>query len=167
LELIKNWAVKSNTSDYNLDRIKYEIDLGNNDTGGINLKPFYQRDYKFTKKDESLLIESLLGGIPIPVIYLASDTSKIPHISNVIDGRADLYFLAVGSISVDKGDKARHPIFKNYFLKKLMEGKSKTQALICIMRQLICILYSMMKNKTEWKAPEYKRQISSEVLKQL
>jgi hypothetical protein len=73
----------------------------------------------------------------------------------------------VGSISIDKHDKARHPIFRDYFLKKLMEGKTKTQALICIMRQLIRILYSMMKNKTEWKAPEYERQISSEVLKQL
>lgn len=85
--LIKNWEIKSNTSDYNLDRIKYEIELGNQSKGGINLKPFYQRDYKFTKKDESLLIESLLGGIPIPVIYLASDTSRVPHISNVIDGQ--------------------------------------------------------------------------------
>lgn len=85
--LIKNWEIKSNTSDYNLDRIKYEIDLGNESRGGINLKPFYQREYKFTRKDESLLIESLLGGIPIPVIYLASDTSRIPHISNVIDGQ--------------------------------------------------------------------------------
>ncbi len=87
VSLIKNWEVNSNTSDYNLDRIRYEIDLGNNSQGGINLKPFYQREYKFTKKDESLLIESLLGGIPIPVIYLASDTSKIPHVSNVIDGQ--------------------------------------------------------------------------------
>lgn len=85
--LIKKWEIKSNTSDYNLDRIKYEIDLGNASKGGINLRPFYQRDYKFTRKDESLLIESLLGGIPIPVIYLASDTSRIPHISNVIDGQ--------------------------------------------------------------------------------
>jgi len=87
VSLIKNWEVKSNTSDYNLSRIRDEIKLGNESKGGINLKPFYQRDYKFTKKDESLLIESLLGGIPIPVIYLASDTSKIPHVSNVIDGQ--------------------------------------------------------------------------------
>ena len=87
VNLIKNWEVNSNTSDYNLDRIRYEIELGNKGQGGINLKPFYQREYKFTKKDESLLIESLLGGIPIPVIYLASDTSKIPHVSNVIDGQ--------------------------------------------------------------------------------
>lgn len=87
VSLIKNWEVNSNTSDYNLDRIRYEIELGNQNKGGINLKPFYQREYKFTKKDESLLIESLLGGIPIPVIYLASDTSKVPHVSNVIDGQ--------------------------------------------------------------------------------
>lgn len=87
VSLIKNWEVNSNTSDYNLDRIRYEIQLGNENKGGINLKPFYQREYKFTKKDESLLIESLLGGIPIPVIYLASDTSKVPHVSNVIDGQ--------------------------------------------------------------------------------
>ena len=86
-DLIKKWEIKSNTSDYNLDRIKYEINLGNEGKGGINLKPFYQREYKFTRKDESLLIESLLGGIPIPVIYLASDTSIVPHVSNVIDGQ--------------------------------------------------------------------------------
>jgi hypothetical protein len=64
-----------------------EIDNGNKNEGGINLKPFYQREYKFTRKDESLLIESLLAGIPIPTIYLASDTSKVPHVSNVIDGQ--------------------------------------------------------------------------------
>ncbi|MGO5065563.1 MULTISPECIES: DUF262 domain-containing protein [unclassified Clostridium] len=84
---LKNWEVNSNTSDYNLARIKSEIELGNTGQGGINLKPFYQREYKFTRKDESLLIESLLGGIPVPVIYLASDISKVPHISNVIDGQ--------------------------------------------------------------------------------
>lgn len=87
VSVIKNWEVNSNTSDYNLSRVRDEIELGNKNKGGINLKPFYQREYKFTRKDESLLIESLLGGIPIPVIYLASDTSKIPHITNVIDGQ--------------------------------------------------------------------------------
>jgi hypothetical protein len=81
------WKVDSNTSDYNLQRVVEEIDFGYEGKGGINLKPFYQREYKFSKKDESLLIESLLGGIPIPLIYLASDTTKIPHISNVIDGQ--------------------------------------------------------------------------------
>lgn len=86
--ILKNiWEINSNTTQLNLKTICSEIDLGNRNEGGINLKPFYQREYKFTRKDESLLIESLLGGIPIPIIYLASDTTKVPHISNVIDGQ--------------------------------------------------------------------------------
>lgn len=79
--------VQSNTTSLNLQTICHEIDLGKAEKGGIKLKPFYQRDYKFTKKDESFLIESLIMGIPIPTIYLASDTSKFPHVSNVIDGQ--------------------------------------------------------------------------------
>ncbi len=89
--VIKNWEVRSNTSDYTLKRIVDEIDSGNKSEGGIDLKPFYQREYKFTQEDESRLIESLLGGIPIPTIYLASDTTRVPHISNVIDGQHRLF----------------------------------------------------------------------------
>ncbi|MBU2708457.1 DUF262 domain-containing protein [Zooshikella marina] len=79
--------VQSNTTTLNIQALCREIDAGKAEQGGIKLRPFYQRDYKFTKKDESFLIESLLMGIPIPTIYLASDTSKFPHISNVIDGQ--------------------------------------------------------------------------------
>ena len=52
--------VQSNTTSLNLQTICHEIDLGKAEKGGIKLKPFYQRDYKFTKKDESFLIESLI-----------------------------------------------------------------------------------------------------------
>lgn len=86
-DLLKEWEVKSNTTDLNLRTICMEIEMSEKNQGGINLKPFYQREYKFTRKDESLLIESLLAGIPIPTIYLASDTTKVPHVSNVIDGQ--------------------------------------------------------------------------------
>lgn len=88
---LKEWEVLSNTTTLNLKTICMEIDNAYEGTGGINLKPFYQRDYKFTRKDESLLIESLLAGIPVPTIYLASDTTKVPHISNVIDGQHRLF----------------------------------------------------------------------------
>ena len=81
-------TIQSNTSNINIKNLCSEIDAGKVEgKGGIKLKPFYQRDYKFTKKDESFLIESLLMGIPIPTIYLASDTTKFPHVSNVIDGQ--------------------------------------------------------------------------------
>ena len=85
--LKEKWEVNSNTSDFTLQSVVDQIESGNKKKGGINLKPFYQREYKFTRKDESLLMESLLGGIPIPIIYMASDTSKIPHVTNVIDGQ--------------------------------------------------------------------------------
>lgn len=68
--------------------------------------------------------------------------------------RSTFYFLAVGMITVNKDDKARHPLFREYFLRKIGEGKTKSQALICIMRQLVRIIYAMMKNKSEWKPPE-------------
>jgi hypothetical protein len=87
IALKEKWTVTSNTTNFMLQSVVDQITIGNKGEGGINLKPFYQRDYKFTRKDESLLMESLLGGIPIPVIYMASDTSKIPHVSNVIDGQ--------------------------------------------------------------------------------
>ena len=80
------WEIKSNTNTLNVKTICMEIENGKKKVGGINIEPTYQREYKFSKKDESALIESLLAGIPIPIIYLASDSTKTPYISNVIDG---------------------------------------------------------------------------------
>lgn len=54
--------------------------------GGIVLDPDYQREYKFGKKKESSIIESLLLNIPIPVIYLSKDTEQEKVLLNVIDG---------------------------------------------------------------------------------
>jgi hypothetical protein len=82
-----NWKVDSTSSTKSVYDLVNEIDKGIRGEAGIKLDPEYQREYKFTVNDESLLIESLLLGIPIPVIYLSSDTTKIPYISNVIDGQ--------------------------------------------------------------------------------
>ena len=63
---------------------------------------------------------------------------------------AILYFLAVQLISSRDG-KARHPEFYEYFHRKVNEGKKKSQAIVCIQRRLINILYGMMKNKTVYQ----------------
>lgn len=55
--------------------------------GGIILNPDYQREYKFGNKRASQIIESILLGIPIPTIYLASDTKNQNIGYNVIDGQ--------------------------------------------------------------------------------
>lgn len=81
------WKVESTSDKKTLKTICDEIDSAKKGDSGIKLDPEYQREYKFTVKDESLLIESILMGIPIPVIYLSSDINQVPHISNVIDGQ--------------------------------------------------------------------------------
>ncbi|MGI8349240.1 IS110 family transposase [Niallia circulans] len=65
------------------------------------------------------------------------------------------YNLAVQQVQVSKGSKTpRNPVFYGYYQKKLSQGKTNKQALICIMRRLVNIIYGMMKNKTAYIMPE-------------
>ena len=43
---------------------------------------------------------------------------------------------------------------REYFQKKQDERKNKQQALICIARRLVNIVYGMLKNHTEYREPE-------------
>jgi len=61
------------------------------------------------------------------------------------------YFLAVSMVTVPKSGKPNQPIFYSYYQRKISEGKTKLQALVCIMRRLVNIIYGMMKNKTEYR----------------
>lgn len=83
----KDWKVDSTPDSKTLKTVCDEIDSALKNEGGINLDPEYQREYKFTQQDESLLIESIIMNIPIPIIYLSSDTRKTPYVANVIDGQ--------------------------------------------------------------------------------
>ncbi|MGF7142446.1 transposase [Anaerotaenia torta] len=49
---------------------------------------------------------------------------------------------------------ARHPVFREYFEYKVKEGKNKPQALVCVARRLVRIIYGMMKTKTEYRPYE-------------
>ena len=72
------------------------------------------------------------------------------------------YNLAVQQVQVCKGSKIpRNPVFYAYYNQKLNEGKSKSQALLCIMRRLVRIIYGMMKNKTAYILPEMPETIAS------
>lgn len=63
------------------------------------------------------------------------------------------YFLAVQQIQVSKKGTPRNPVFLQYYKRKISEGKTKIQALVCVMRRLNNIIYGMMKNKTEYVMP--------------
>jgi len=41
--------------------------------------------------------------------------------------------------------KAKTPVFREYFEQKVKEGKNKPQALVCVARRLVRIIYGMMK----------------------
>lgn len=67
------------------------------------------------------------------------------------------YNLAVQQVQVAKGSKLkRNPVFHAYYQRKLKEGKTKGQALVCIMRRLVNIIYGMMKHKTAYQMPKMK-----------
>jgi transposase len=62
------------------------------------------------------------------------------------------YNLAMQQIQVAKGSrKPRNPLFYEYFHRRINDdNKTKGQAMVCVMRRLVNIVYGMMKNKTEF-----------------
>ncbi|MGX7156070.1 IS110 family transposase, partial [Enterococcus rivorum] len=67
-----------------------------------------------------------------------------------------LYFLAIQQIYLTNKGEVRNPVYRAYFEKKISEGKTKIQALICIMRKLIRVIYAMMKKKVVYELPVLK-----------
>jgi transposase len=65
------------------------------------------------------------------------------------------YFLGVQMVqTAQKSGKPRNAVFHEYFKRKISEGKTKPQALVCVIRRLVNIIYGMLKNKTEYREPE-------------
>jgi len=66
-----------------------------------------------------------------------------------------LYFLAIQQVQVAKvSGKPRNPVLQDYYQRKINEGKTKKQALVCVMRRLVNIVYGMMKYRTAYAIPE-------------
>lgn len=57
------------------------------------------------------------------------------------------------TMTAGRNKKILNPFFYNYYHKKISEGKTKRQALKCVQRRLVNILWSMMTNKTEYINP--------------
>ena len=63
-----------------------------------------------------------------------------------------VYYMAIRAIAPCR-KQATYKIIQAYYNKKIKDGKTKKQAVICICRRLINIIYHMMKNKTEYVHP--------------
>jgi len=62
-----------------------------------------------------------------------------------------IYQIALCQIGCDKSGNPKNPKARAYFLRKIAEGKTKKEALTCLQRRLCDIIYSMMKNKSEYR----------------
>ena len=67
--------------------------------------------------------------------------------------QAIFYFLAIQMIQVSTNGTPRNKVFREYYLRRVAEGKNKQQALICIARRLVNIVYGMLKNHTKYREP--------------
>lgn len=72
-----------------------------------------------------------------------------------------LYFLAIQQIYLTNKGEPRNVVYRAYFESKISEGKTKIQALICIMRKLIRVIYVMMKKKTMYQLPKIEVKVAS------
>lgn len=72
------------------------------------------------------------------------------------------YMLALQQIQVSRKTKIpRNPVLYEYYNKKISEGKSATQALVCVQRRLVDIIYRMMKYKIEYQLPDVPNNLAS------
>lgn len=66
---------------------------------------------------------------------------------------ATLYRIALCQISVCRG-QPKNPVARNYYLKKVAEGKTKKRAMVCLMRRLCDILFVLMRDKCAYRYPQ-------------
>jgi hypothetical protein len=61
-------------------------------SGGLNLRPYYQRGSVWTAKSKSYLIDTLVRGFPIPIIFLQMKTDQVTlkSVRQVVDGQQRL-----------------------------------------------------------------------------
>ena len=78
----------------------------------------------------------------------------------------ELFFrLAMHQVRPMAGHKTSiNPLFEDYYNKKISEGKTKKQALKAVSRQLVNIIYSMMKNKEPYLNPPTSKQLKAEAV---
>ncbi|OPY62032.1 MAG: Transposase IS116/IS110/IS902 family protein [Pelotomaculum sp. PtaU1.Bin065] len=65
-----------------------------------------------------------------------------------------IYQIALNQICLDRKGQPRNHVARNYFLKKVAEGKTKKEALTCLMRRLCDIIFVLMRDKCAYSYPQ-------------
>jgi len=59
-----------------------------------------------------------------------------------------IYFMALAHISRTRNGRDKNPISKAYYLKKISEGKTKKEAITCLARRLVDLIYAVMRDRS-------------------
>ncbi len=59
-----------------------------------------------------------------------------------------IYFMALAHISRTRDGRDKNPISRAYYLKKISEGKTKKEALTCLTRRLVDLIYAVMRDRS-------------------
>lgn len=63
--------------------------------------------------------------------------------------------VTLSKIAVTRGKKEpRNPYFYTYYEEKMAAGKTKQQAIVCIMRKLVNVIHYLMRTKAVYVMPE-------------
>ena len=87
--------------------------------GGLNLRPYFQRGDVWTPKAKSYLIDTLIRGYPVPIIYLQNkqDRRTISNVRQVVDGQQRLRTILAfiePNVLQDSTDRDRFTILKSH-----------------------------------------------------
>jgi len=59
-----------------------------------------------------------------------------------------IYYVALAHISRTRSGADKNPISRAYFLKKIAEGKTKKEAITCLARRLVDIIFAVMRDRS-------------------
>ena len=59
-----------------------------------------------------------------------------------------IYFMALAHISGTRNGRDKNPISRAYYLKKISEGKTKKEAITCLARRLVDLIYAVMRDRS-------------------
>jgi len=62
--------------------------------------------------------------------------------------RSAIYFVALSHISRTRDGMDKNPVSRTYYLKKISEGKTKKEALTCLTRRLVDIIFAVMRDRS-------------------
>jgi hypothetical protein len=59
-----------------------------------------------------------------------------------------IYYIALANISRTRSGSDKNPLSRAYFLKKVAEGKTKKEAITCLARRLVDIIFAVMRDRS-------------------